>query len=232
MQVERDCYWKSYYHNLAVSGNNWLDYSNPAVQLQSLALCLEAAGSVLGQVCADLGCGRGQIAKMLAALGSRSVVGVDFVDALITDNKIHYPGIDWRCGDILDTSFVTTLPQFDRIFMIEMLQYVDMATIIPLIWKILRPGGRIVCMVPNKDCPIIKEVAHRFGDRYLAFAPNLLPGLANRLDDLEDWSCRGLTFRKEQNLLAYKVGEWSKRLDWERPPNRLNVVFLKGNKQQ
>lgn len=229
MQLELKDYWKSYYAKLADTGEVWLDYSNPRVQLQSLALCVEAAGDILGRSCADLGCGRGQLAQMLAALGGSPVMGVDFVDSLIEGNRQSFPQLDWRCGDILNTSFLRTLPKFDRIFMIEMLQYVDMAATIPIVWQLIRPGGRLVCMVPNEECPIIRTVTQRFGKRYLAVNSRTLVDLADCLNGLAFWSCRGLTFQSDQRVVPYCVGDWSTQTNYERAPNRLNVVFVKAD---
>ena len=87
--------------------------------------------------------------------------------------------------------------------MIEMLQYVDMATTIPIVWQLIRPGGRLVCMVPNEECPIIQTVAQRFGERYLAVNSRILIDLADDLDDLGYWSCRGLTFENDQRVVPY-----------------------------
>ncbi len=44
-------YWLDYYREVHQRGQSWLDYSNAAVQMQSLALGLEALGNVAGTDC-------------------------------------------------------------------------------------------------------------------------------------------------------------------------------------
>ena len=227
MRRPLDQYWQHYYSDPEVHGRAWLDLSNSQVQLQSLSLCLESAGDVLGSACADLGCGRGQLARALKALGAGSVLGVDFVEAVVAANRIGCPEIEWLSGNLMQPDFMALLPTFDRIFLVEVLQYVDMADAVRAAWGRLRPGGRLVCMVPNEACPIVARAIARFGDCYRAAAPTVVAAIAESLPALAMWAGRGLTFQLDQQLLPYKVSPWAERLTFEEPPNRFNIVYVK-----
>lgn len=227
MYTQPKDYWQTYYTDLAAHGQIWLDYSNPRVQLQTLSLCLEAAGDILGRGCADIGCGRGQLAMMLKALGASSVCGIDITRALVEQNRKRFSGVEWRHGDIADPAFVRTLPMFDRVFMVEVLQCVDAVETVPNIWKRVQRGGRLICMVPNQECPIIAQAVERYEGYYVGVDATSVKSLANTLEDLAVWAARGLTFRSDQRLAPYAAGEWTTDLDFPSPPNRFNVVFVK-----
>jgi 2-polyprenyl-3-methyl-5-hydroxy-6-metoxy-1,4-benzoquinol methylase len=227
MQRRLEQYWKHYYSDPEVHGRAWLDLSNSRVQLQSMSLCLEAAGDVLGSACADLGCGRGQLARALRALGAGAVLGVDLVEAVVAENRSKCPEIEWMPGDLMQREFMELLPNFDRIFLVEVLQYVDMASAVRVAWRRLRPGGRLICMVPNHACPIVARAIERFGECYRAIAPATVASIAESLPGLAMWAGRGLTFQSDQRLLPYTVSAWTQQLDFAEPPNRLNLVFVK-----
>lgn len=227
MQQSLERYWKDYYSDPEVHGRAWLDLSNSRVHLQSISLCLEAAGDVLGGACADLGCGRGQLARALKALGAGTVLGVDIVEEVVAENRRDFPEIEWVSGDLMQPDFMDVLPTLDRIFLVEVLQYVDMASAVRAAWRRLRPGGRLICMVPNRACPIVARAVARFGECYRAVAPSLVAPIADTLPGLAMWAGRGLTFRSDQRLLPYEVSDWTDQLAFAAPPNRINLVYVK-----
>ena len=51
-------------------------------------------------------------------------------------------------------------------FVLEVLQYVPLAEALGALWERLLPGGRIVGVVPNADCPIVSRTRARFGANY------------------------------------------------------------------
>ncbi|MDF1586579.1 class I SAM-dependent methyltransferase [Marinimicrococcus flavescens] len=220
-----DTYWSNYYSEVTQRGEGWLDYSNPAVQAQTLALCLESAGQIHGHPCLDVGCGRGQLAAMLRDLGGAPVIGVDFIEALVEEDRARFPGIDFRHGDACDETFLATLPPMDRIFAVEVLQCLEAATVLPRLWERLGPGGRLVCMVPHAPCPIVRRVRERMADRYHALDVAGAAAIAARLEGLSDWLVRGLTFGEDQRVAPYRTSAWGH--DVQGVPNRLNLVFLK-----
>jgi SAM-dependent methyltransferase len=221
-------YWRAYYAGIADSDQHWLDLSNPRVHAQSLSLCLEAAGEVRDCSCLDLGCGHGLLAGMLKASGADPVCGVDLVEGLIERNRHAFPEIQWRVGDATDPAFIDALPAFDRAFLVEVLQYVDLSTFLPRLWRCVRPGGRLIGMVPNADCPIVARSLARFEGYYRAARPEAMADLAANLEGVACWARRGLWFAPDQRITPYVVGPWTTDPpSAERPPNRINFAILK-----
>lgn len=221
-------YWRNYYAGLADADKHWLDLSNPRVHAQSLALCLEAAGEVRHCSCLDLGCGHGLLAGMLKASGADPVRGVDIVDSLVEHNRHAFPEIEWRVGDATDPAYIDALPAFDRVFVVEVLQYVDLSAFLPRIWRCVRPGGRLIGMVPSADCPIVARSLARFGGYYRAARPDAIAALATNLEGLACWARRDLSFALDQRITPYLVGAWTTDPpSGERPPNRFNLVIVK-----
>jgi SAM-dependent methyltransferase len=221
--------WHAYYSEVADAGNPWLDLSNPRVHAQSLVLCLEAAGPVRDCACLDLGCGYGLLAAALKALGARSVVGVDIVESMVERNRRAYPNLEWLQGNGADPAFIDALPSFERVFLVEVLQYLDLVAVLPRIWQHVFPGGRLVGMIPNAECPIVARSLLRFGERYRAARIEELATLAETFGDVACWSWRGVSFLSDQRIVPYRVGPWTTDLAIADPPNRLNVVFIKSD---
>jgi SAM-dependent methyltransferase len=223
----RSAFWLAYYTDLAVECGPALDLSNARVHAQSIALCLEAGGELDGRVCLDLGCGRGRLAAAAHALGAAAVTAVDQVPALVAENRAARPDLDWKVGDVTDRAFLAGLPRFDRVFLAEILQYVDATELVPLLWEHVGPGGRLVGMVPNADCPIVARTTERFGGHYQAIGAGDLAAIAARLRGLAGWGLRGLRFAGDQRIAPYAVDGWRAGPPDGAPPNRLNFVLLK-----
>ncbi len=216
--------WAGYFGEVFQRGEAWLDCSNGAVQAQTLALALEAAGDVLGQRCIDVGCGRGQLARALAAFGAEEVVGVDFVTDTVAELRRRAPGVDWRWGDAGEDGTAAVIPAGDVVFLVEVLQYLDAPVALRRWWDRVRPGGRLVVVVPNADCPIVWRTRARLAG-YCPLSPADVAGVVASLPDVADWTFRGLLFRDDQALAPYDVSGWGREDDrWPEPPNRLQFV--------
>ena len=80
MATDQQAKWAEYYRKLhSASPNPWLDLSNEAVQAQTFAVAIEAAGAIGERRCLDIGCGYGQLSTCLHGLRASEVVGVDIV---------------------------------------------------------------------------------------------------------------------------------------------------------
>lgn len=228
MSKDRKQYWVDYYNEVAGRGNTWLDYSNARVQTQTFALCLEAAGPVVGKRCLDLGCGWGQFTRVLAALGAGEVVGVDMTESLIASHRRTDPDIQWIRGDLQEEGFLESLGDFDLAFLLEVLQFVPLEESVRDVFRRLRPGGRLIGMLPNQECPIITRTIERFEGRFDCPSPERLAGLLSSLPNLAFWSMRGLTFLEDQRLAPYGTSAWTTSPDWATRPNRLQFVVELG----
>jgi 2-polyprenyl-3-methyl-5-hydroxy-6-metoxy-1,4-benzoquinol methylase len=224
MTTEREAFWKDYYEQMATKATPWLDYSNERVQAQSLALALEASGPVQGRTCLDVGCGWGQLALCLCGLGARETTGLDLAEPMIRENRSKHPQIRWIVGSLQD---LATDARYDRVFLIEVLQYVPAGPTLKDAWRLVAPGGRLIAVAPNRACPLVARAAARFSGNY---GP---PGIADfaatmqSLPDVESWFLRGLAFRDDQTLIPYSVSEWTRAPNWPCAPNRLQFVAKK-----
>jgi SAM-dependent methyltransferase len=217
--------WRRYFDEFVGRGTPWLDQSNAAVHAQLISVCLEAAHELQGMNCIDLGCGRGQLACALVALGARHVTAVDFSAALIDENRRRCPEVDWRCGDVNDVAMIGRLPTADRIFVVELLQYVDARQLICSVWGRTDPAGRVVGVCPHAGSSIVRRVEARFRGRYRGLGVAELGELASRLPGLADWAARGLTFGDDQRIVPYRLGPWGHDVPSE--ANRINFVLMR-----
>jgi RimJ/RimL family protein N-acetyltransferase/2-polyprenyl-3-methyl-5-hydroxy-6-metoxy-1,4-benzoquinol methylase len=223
--TDQMAYWTEYYEQVLSAPSPWLDYSNDQVQAQTLALALEAAGPIRTKDCLDFGCGRGQLARELRALGAARVVGVDVMEPLLAENRAVEPEIEW----VLSTEREEHLrSDYDVMFFVEVLQLVPSLDILDRHWSRLRPGGRMVGLLSNAECPIASAVAERFEGRYKLRHFDELTAVAAGLDGLERAAIRGLSFQDDQLLTPYAVSEWhTDRWPSSEPPNRWQFVFVK-----
>jgi len=223
-------YWEAHYRSLFARGPTWLDYSNERVQLTTFGLCLDASGGLAQKDCLDPGCGRGQFARLLATAGAR-VTAVDLLEEVLAEQRALLPEITWRAGNLLDSEFVEALGVFDRVFLLEVLQCVPWRQLLAAAWDHVRPGGRLVAMVPCGDCPIVQRVIARHAGVFSAPTHAELSAALSQLPDNEDWRSRGLTFASDQSLAPYLVSSWTQEPDGASPPNRLQFVVQKRSVQ-
>lgn len=116
----------------------------------------------------ELGCGPGQLAKMLNDLGFKYRLGVDFSMQAVTMAKKMNPELNFICENAFH--FLEIAPPFDTVIITEVLEHVTYDT--QLLEKIPK-GKRIVLSVPDFDDPAhlrhfkdTDEVLARYG-KYL-----------------------------------------------------------------
>jgi SAM-dependent methyltransferase len=216
-------FWAEHYEQVFATEAGWLDLGNERVQNQAFGLCLEAAGAVFGRCCLDLGCGRGQFARILAGCGAQVIA----VDAAATIRE-PFPGIEWRRANLLDQALFETLPLSDLVFMLEVLQYLPIETV-DWIWTRVGSGGRLVGVVPNSGCPIVQGTVERFQGNYLAQSPESLFRALTALPDVELVGIRGLTFQDDQRIVPYSASPWqfTRPAEALTPANRLQYVAIR-----
>jgi 2-polyprenyl-3-methyl-5-hydroxy-6-metoxy-1,4-benzoquinol methylase len=225
----REQFWIDYYTNVLNRGNAWLDYSNGRVQAQTFGLAIEAAGPLQEKRCLDIGCGRGSFCRTLLALDAMSVTGVDIVPHLIAEHKLAYPSIRWLCGSLQNPHLVEQLESYDVAFLLEVLQLMPLADTLRVLWNRLRPGGRIVAVVPNANCPIVSRTRERFDANYKPRTVAELDAVLRSCSDLEQAAYRGLSFRADQQVVPYDVSAWRTTGDWKAEPNRIQFIALKNS---
>jgi 2-polyprenyl-3-methyl-5-hydroxy-6-metoxy-1,4-benzoquinol methylase len=238
MTTARESFWSQYYEQVAKKGDAWLDYSNERVQAQTFGLVIEALGPLAGRDCLDVGCGYGQLARALHAFGAKRVTGIDLSSELISQLKSAWPNMDYRRGTLGDTEFRQGLGTFDTVTLVEVLQYLPLAETLAQAFELLRPGGRIVIVVPNGECPIVGRAIERFTGNYLAPGPHELLETAGRLTDPKSLGIQGMWFAENQTIFPYVTSNWATELPrlavhgamhegTDAPPNRLLLTFQK-----
>jgi 2-polyprenyl-3-methyl-5-hydroxy-6-metoxy-1,4-benzoquinol methylase len=220
-------YWAKYYAGVAESGRPALDLSNRRVQAQSFALTLEVLGDCMGSRCLDVGCGRGELSKCLADLGASQVTGLDVVPRLIEAARASRDDVRWICGSVDDEAALDTIGLVDRIALIEVLQYLPSDRVLRILWAHLAPGGRMVGIVPNANCPIVKSTVTKFGGQYVPLTQENLRERLAMLPELDASAIRGFVFLNDQRLLPYEVTPWDGTAGSGSIPNRLQFVAQK-----
>jgi 2-polyprenyl-3-methyl-5-hydroxy-6-metoxy-1,4-benzoquinol methylase len=220
-------FWADYYGEIVKAGNAWLDYSNERVQAQIFGLALDAAGPVRGKQCLDIGCGWGHFSRALSALGASTVTGVDIVPRIIAQHRREYPQIRWLCGSLHRPDLAAQLGQYDIAFLLEVLQYVPLGETLNTVWQRVRPGGRIVGVVPNADCAIVSRTRARFGTQYTPPTIAQIQAVVADWRELEQAAYRGLSFGADQRLVPYEVSGWRTSGGWGAEPNRIQFVAMK-----
>jgi hypothetical protein len=155
------------------------------------------------------------------------VTALDAIETGIQANGKGPEDVTWIVGNLLDEDFLDALPTYERICMVEVLQYVPFARVIERVWSKVEPGRRLVGVVPNGDCPIVRNASARFSELYAAPSPDeLLTGI-KRLAHVESSALRGMTFQSDQRINPYRVSEWNESTQYANPPNRLQFVVIK-----
>jgi 2-polyprenyl-3-methyl-5-hydroxy-6-metoxy-1,4-benzoquinol methylase len=220
-------FWRDYYQDVFAKETPYLDYSNETVLLQNFAIALDGAGSISGKYCLDIGCGWGQLSRVLHALGAARVCAIDFQIAGIEALKRTEPAVEGRVMAAEELSLSTFTTKFDRIFTVELLQYVKYFPLLTIIWPLLSPGGRLIGVVPNAENEIVKRTNSRFEGRYRSLSQaEILSGL-NQLSGLQLSRIRGLNFNDDQSVSAYGATNWVECLEDTMRPNRLAFVACK-----
>jgi SAM-dependent methyltransferase len=227
MDNPQTAFWTDYYQGVFESSGVWLDYSNERVQAQTFGVAIEAAGPLAGRRCLDVGCGRGQFSLCLAALSAGEVVGIDIVPEAIETCRREHPEVRWETGTPEDELLVDSLGTFDRIFLLEVLQYVRAGATLDLLWRRVRPGGRICVVVPNPDDALVRKTISKFQGYYAPPSAAELSEIAASLPDVECWALRGMAFQEDQRLLPYSVSPWTTEPKYIAVANRIIWAALK-----
>ncbi len=105
----------------------------------------------------DVGCNGGLFANLLAK-GGRKVVGLDISSSFLRHAHRLYRGtIDFVLGDAQMLPFPKDV--FDGISCLEVLEHVIMPEkVIREIFRVLKPGGKAIFMVPNEEHPLYKII--------------------------------------------------------------------------
>ena len=122
----------------------------------------------------DLGSGTGELCKLASTLGARRVTGVNMCQEEIDFARTQIDA-EFACQDIAD--FLESQPEasVDRIFALNILEHLDKDKLVRVLegaHRCLRPGGRLVAMVPNATSPFGGMTRYWDITHYNAFTPS------------------------------------------------------------
>ncbi|TIP88963.1 MAG: class I SAM-dependent methyltransferase [Mesorhizobium sp.] len=145
----------------------------------------------------DCGCAEGGYTEALVAWGAQKAIGVDpersrideaIARKLVNDEKLNRrpDAIEYHC---CTDDFPLPDASVDAILLNEVLEHVaNEAATLREIWRVLRPGGHLVVMSPNRWFPF-EGHGMRFLGRNFGFPIPLLPWLPS------SWSARVMAAR-------------------------------------
>jgi 2-polyprenyl-3-methyl-5-hydroxy-6-metoxy-1,4-benzoquinol methylase len=214
----QDTFWRQHYDALARKGTPWLDYGNERVQQQSLDLALRAAAPVHQRRCVDVGCGRGQLSLALVAEGAADVMGLDTSPALVASLQQSHPALRWLEYSLSQSAPASLRAMFDCVFAVEVLQYVQLRMGLQHLWDFAAPGGRLVGIVPNRDCPFLASAIARFDGFYAPPATHELIAELRMLSGTTNVTVQGMWYTQQPEGPPYRLGPTDAAGD---PPNRL-----------
>lgn len=183
-------------------GTPFSDERNPGtVQMHASwlgsAITCSSHSSVL-----DIGCGQGVHEKTLVLAGCDRIVGIDVnSDSLVccrSGNQVgNYVQANGEMIPLKDESF-------DVVIMVEVIEHIDnQNSCLREIFRVLRPGGRLLVTAPNKGFPFITHgitINERWFDTFLGIPFPLISYLPRAILR-RIWSARCYTAREIEAIL-------------------------------
>ena len=112
----------------------------------------KAAASLLPEpsnaVIADIGCGTGRFARLIANKGYTNYWGFDFSDVRIREAKRYVPEFQFSVGSIFDPQIMDKLKDYNTFVLLEIVEHVSQDE---ALFSIIPSGGTVIFSVPNFD---------------------------------------------------------------------------------
>jgi len=143
---------------------NW---SSPAGQVRAdrrAAYFVQQAGITSKDRVLEIGCGTGLFTRKVYQQTKASITATDISEELLTEAKKLLPDAEFKIDDAMNLSFPDQ--SFDVVFGSSVLHHLDMEKSVKEIFRVLKPGGRMVFAEPNminpqiliqKNIPFIKK---------------------------------------------------------------------------
>lgn len=231
--MNRTEFWLDYFSLLRSRRGDsaQLDFSNEAVMIQNAAYILECAGEIADKDVLDCGCGTGRLARIFHSLGG-VVEAFDPIGDRISALQANHPSIQWAEATldqwIDEREAKPSAKVYDIVIASEVIQHIG-AESLPVLFSLVRPGGRLMVTVPNAECPIVQSATARFDGNYTPLPFSELPVLLRELMPAAKLAWRGLRFQNDQSVAPYVATEWNLAVTRAESANinRLLVVAMK-----
>lgn len=143
----------------------------------------------------DLGCGEGYVSRMVARRGASEVTGIDLSPEMIrqakTSEKEDPLGISYSVGDVRNLASIES-DRYDIALAIFLFSYIDLESMnnaLTEVFRLLRPGGRLVLSIPHPAFPFIKAAGTHFSfdaaGGYFSSRDKTFEGKISRRDGIE-----------------------------------------------
>jgi SAM-dependent methyltransferase len=109
----------------------------------------------------DVGCGRGYALRLLRDLGYCDLSGIDIDAGQVDFARSKGLGVE-RVGNSPDY-LNARRARYDVVLLMDLLEHLaaaEQATMLAAIRNALRPGGRLICTVPNAASPVASYMRH------------------------------------------------------------------------
>lgn len=167
------------------------DTAQPLNLRKRVAVVARWAGPLAGKILLDCGCGAGGYSQVYAAEGAR-VVGIDYDESKVTLARRHLTetgagSLVFARGDLERLPLPNACA--DAAVLNEVLEHIpDEFTALAELRRVLRPGGMLVVMSPNRFFPFESHGVRRRGGSnlvppYLPFVPYIPIVIGRRVFD-------------------------------------------------
>ena len=127
-----------------------------------------------GASCLDLGCGAGNLLLVLKTLGFDNLIGIDLGPEQIAIARAR--GVTAIQANVLE--YLKTSDQsFDLILAFDIIEHFakdEVLEVLGLIWKCLKPGGRLIIQTPNALSPWASHIRYNDLTHEWIFGPSCL----------------------------------------------------------
>jgi SAM-dependent methyltransferase len=121
----------------------------------------------------ELGCGTGEFLRRVAHSGAE-IRGIDLSQHLLARARVRaaaFPGVSLVCGNAEQLPFPDAC--FDAVYGSSVLHHLDLPRALSEAFRILRPGGHLVCTEPNLANPQVAFMFHvGLTKRYFGVSPD------------------------------------------------------------
>lgn len=122
-------------------------------------------------VALDLGCGTGLFTDKVYRATKAQITGIDISEDLLSQARERQPEVTFKIEDAMNMSFPDN--HFDVVFGSSILHHLEMDKATKEIFRILRPGGRMIFAEPNMLNPqILVQKNVPFIKRWLGDSPD------------------------------------------------------------